>query len=376
METITDIRKDAYLNKSFFVLGKSLNHCYDCKYCRANDGEQLSFQMLPGEIDPRLKNIPVAVNLFYGDPLIQRMHTLNLLNRLEENGHRGPVVVITKGDLSRFPTKSNGERWKLDLHIGVSTFGVDSPYDGGSMEQFLNNLYKAEILNYKFNIEFRPIIKGINDSPEVIENIMQLASKFNVPVGYCGLQVPKFLMTKIAEEGLPFEPYENLPFGLKKYISPEVEHTIWEMADKYGVKVFVKTSCLLASQHGYERDFNAHYYRPNEVHCDRCPMFKSCRKFKNKLDRRTQKIGMVLPWAEAKLVRKDTEPCLLCKTDICKIPSPDCEGLKGNVIKLPDGLTRADIRMVKWLTGYMAESKITEEPYLSGAWFDGNWRKR
>lgn len=370
------IRKDAYLNKSFMVIGKSLNHCYNCSYCRANDDEQYKFELLPGEIDPRLKDIPVAVNLFYGDPILQKMYTLNILDRLEKNGHRGPVVIITKGDLARFPESRNGKRWKLDLHFGLSTFGVDSPYDGGSMDTFLNNLYRAEILNYKFNIEFRPIIKGINDSEEVIENVMQLANRFNVPVGYCGLQVPKFLEDKILREELPFEPYEGYTFGLKKYISPEVEQMIWEKADKYNVKVFVKTSCLLAHQHGYERDFNAHYYRPNEVNCERCPMFKSCMKFKSKLDRRKQKIGMILPWEEAKLLKKDSEPCLLCKADICKIPSPDCQGLKGNVIKLPDGLTRADIRMVKWLTGYMAESRITEEPYLSDVWFDGNWRKR
>ena len=31
--------KELYLTKSFFSVGKSLNHCFNCKYCRANDSE-------------------------------------------------------------------------------------------------------------------------------------------------------------------------------------------------------------------------------------------------------------------------------------------------------------------------------------------------
>ena len=64
--------KELYLTKSFFSVGKSLNHCFNCKYCRANDSEFYDYTIvLPGEVNPLFKSLPVSVNLFYGDPMIQ-----------------------------------------------------------------------------------------------------------------------------------------------------------------------------------------------------------------------------------------------------------------------------------------------------------------
>ena len=57
--------------------------------------------------------------------------------------------------------------FNLDLHFGLSTFGVDSKYDGGNMERFKRNLEYARELGYKYSIEFRPIIKDINSSKEI-----------------------------------------------------------------------------------------------------------------------------------------------------------------------------------------------------------------
>ena len=181
-----DLFKDAYFGKSFMMVGDSLPHCLNCSYCRANDNEEKHFHILPSELNPLFKNIPVAVNIFYGDPMLQIDNTLSFLDRLEEEKHEGPVIIITKGDLTKFPSD---RKFNLDLHFGLSTFGVDSRYDGGNMKRFIENLEYAKKLGYKYSIEFRPIIKGHNDNIGTIGKICDLAEEHKTGIGYCGLQM-------------------------------------------------------------------------------------------------------------------------------------------------------------------------------------------
>ncbi len=47
-----------------------------------------------------LRQLPVAVNNFYGDPVIQWKNTLEKLGSLETSRHAGPVGIIMKGKLS------------------------------------------------------------------------------------------------------------------------------------------------------------------------------------------------------------------------------------------------------------------------------------
>jgi len=165
-----DLFKEAYFAKSFMMIGDELNHCFDCAYCRANNKETLSFHKLPSELNPNFRSIPVAVNCFYGDPMLQIDNTIDLLKRLESDNHTGPVIIITKGDVS----KMNNRHFNLDLHFGISTCGKGAEkYDGGSWNQFIKNLNYCKDNNYRYHIEFRPIIKNINDSDESFNAVIE-----------------------------------------------------------------------------------------------------------------------------------------------------------------------------------------------------------
>lgn len=171
-ESTTDL---ALFAKSFYLLGDSLDYCYDCKYCRLNGEkfEEKHYNILPSEINDNFTNIPVAINLFYGDPLLQIDNTINYLKRLEAIKHKGPVIIITKGDFKKFPDVS----FDLDLHIAFSTFGVNSPLDGSTIKRFENNLkeIKKRKNNYKYSIEYRPIIYNVNDNFEAFDRVLSLA---------------------------------------------------------------------------------------------------------------------------------------------------------------------------------------------------------
>lgn len=160
---------------SFYNMGKSLDKCFECTYCLIKNTQYENMVL------PKDKDCPVSVNLFYGDPMLQIGCTADILNMLEDNNHRGKVVMITKGDFSKFPYKQRN----LDLHVGFSTFGIDNEMDGGSLKQFEENLKTS--LKYggiKFHIEYRPIIKGVNDD---VRRVMELAEQYDYPVAYGGL---------------------------------------------------------------------------------------------------------------------------------------------------------------------------------------------
>ena len=84
------LNKKLLFAKSFNMIGDSLNHCYDCKYCRLNGEktEEKHYSILPDEVNDNFKNIPIAVNLFYGDPLLQVYNTVRYLRMLEKIGHK------------------------------------------------------------------------------------------------------------------------------------------------------------------------------------------------------------------------------------------------------------------------------------------------
>lgn len=359
----TDI---ALFAKSFYLLGDSLDHCYDCKYCRLNGekSEDKHYNMLPSEINPIFTNLPVAVNLFYGDPLLQIDNTVNYLRKLEEAEHKGPVIIVTKGDFSKFPD----ERFNLDLHIAFSTFGVNSYLDGSSMERFENNLKQIELRknNYKYSIEYRPIVYDVNDTVEAFEKVFTLAKKYNLAVGYSGLQGKPESVKIWQEKKINLQPYPGYKFGHKKIIDDKVVMLFEKMAKYFNVPVFRKTSCLFSYVHGFERDYNAHYYRPNEMGCNNCIMKDKCMNFKKNLSL-DNNLDEVIPF-KYEIINKQKHECILKKKGICEYPTEDCSNISGNVIHISKMLTTSDVRVIKWLTGYTVDADFNDSFLISEDW--------
>jgi len=362
-EKTTDL---AALSKSFYLLGDSLDYCYDCKYCRLNGEkfEEKHYNILPSEINPNFTNIPVAINLFYGDPLLQIDNTINYLKRLEAVGHKGPVIIVTKGDFSKFPDQA----FNLDLHIAFSTFGVNSPLDGNTMERFENNLKqtKKRKNNYKYSIEYRPIIYNVNDSFEDFDRVFKLAQEYNLAIGYSGLQGKPESVKIWQEQEINLQPYPGYKFGHKKIIDKKIIELFERMGKSYGVPVFRKTSCLFSYTHDMSRDYNAHYYRPTELGCDKCIMQEKCNTFKLNLSL-DKDLHDIIPF-QYEIINKENHVCILKQKGICEYPTEDCSHISGRIIRIPQTLTTSDVRVIKWLTGYTVDANFYESSKISEAW--------
>ena len=365
MEDI-NISPFALFAKSFYLLGDSLDYCYDCKYCRLN-GEKLEekhYSILPSEINEVFTNIPIAVNLFYGDPLLQIDNTINYLKRLESANHKGPVVIITKGDFTKFPDIP----FNLDLHVAFSTFGVNSNLDGSTMERFENNLKatRNRVNNYKYSIEYRPIIYNVNDTVEAFTKVLSLAREYNLAIGYSGLQGKPESVKIWKEQELDLKPYPGYSFGHKKIIDDKVVKLFEALAKKYNVPVFRKTSCLFSYVHNLPRDYNAHYYRPTELGCNNCVMHDKCMSYKNSLPSNNN-LDDIIPF-DYEIINKINHECILKKKGICEFPTEDCSHISGNIIYINNKITTSDVRVIKWLTGYTVDANFFEDAHISDAW--------
>jgi hypothetical protein len=358
--------KDLYISKSFCCIGKNIKNCYGCSFCRiSQQKEEFQYSVLPSTINENFTKIPIAINLFYGDPLIQKDLTLKYLLELEKENHQGPVVIITKGLLKHFDLPDDLE---LDLHLAFSTFGIwwGNNYDDFSHSITERNIetFKRRYYKYHKSIEFRPICYGINDSPEIIENVFKLAYNNNMAIGYSGLQGVPELVKYWDENNIDLKPYPGFKFGHKKSISNEVQQIFDEFSDKYKVPIFRKTSCLISYTHNLERDYNAHYYRPTEMNCDKCVMKSKCFSFK---DNQQTDFKDIVPF-DFEIIEKQNHECILKKKNICEFPTDDCSKISGKIIKIDKKLTTADVRVIKWLTGYTVDADFEESNFLSDEW--------
>lgn len=307
-------------------------------------------------------------------PLLQLDNTIKFLKNLEKSKHNGPVVIITKGDFSKFPKID----FDLDLHFAFSTFGLEnsgqidrSKYDGSTFKRFLNNLETAKKIDkYKYSIEFRPIIFGINDSIDSISSVINTAHYYKLPVGYSGLQGKPNVVKYWEAKNYDFKPYPGYSFGHKKSLSDEVKSDIISLAKEKDVNVFSKTSCLLSYTHKLNRDYNSHYYRPNEVGCFDCVMKNKCFKAKEKrynMDKFYNEFKDVIPF-NFDIIIKSNHECILKKKGICEFPTEDCSKISGPLIKINEQITTADVRVIKWITGFTVDADFVEQSYLSKVW--------
>jgi hypothetical protein len=357
--------EDLYVSKSFCCIGKNTQNCLGCSFCRAQNKGEFEYSTIPARINPYFINLPVAVNLFYGDPLVYRDSTIQYLKLLEASGHTAPVLLITKGRLNTFKLPP----LNLNLHFAFSTFGMKHPYDMYSHERLVENIkiFEKRGYPYKKSIEFRPICYGINDSKKTIDGVFKIAAKHQMAIGYSGLQGVPELVKHWEETGIDLHPYPGFKFGHKKSISSEVQDIFYEMSIRYAVPIFRKTSCLISYVHNMPRDYNAHYYRPIEMDCGNCPMAGKCFKFKRAQCADKKTIEHLIPF-DFTIEERANHTCILKKKGVCEFPSDDCSHISGKIIFIQEKLSTADVRVIKWLTGYTVDADFTESSFLNDKW--------
>lgn len=126
-----------------------------------------------------LLDLPVSVNNL-ADPAILAESTAKKLNTLVEDGHTGPVALITKGNLNTPWWRENLTYWAktLNLFVFVSISGLPKSIEPMPTEHRWQTIRAAKDSGCKVVSYIRPIIHTINDSPTLIRDLFEKSVYF------------------------------------------------------------------------------------------------------------------------------------------------------------------------------------------------------
>ena len=220
-------------------------------------------------------NFPVAVNNFYGDPLIQWRNTCQRLDRLLAQRHQGPVALITKGAFTSakiaYLQKVQAQGLRLIVLVSISELPDYEKVAQAPRYRNIAMLYEAGIPTVAY---VRPMTPPLNTSPEVIDRIMKgLVENHARTVCLAGFRGDDVLVKDM-------NPDDKIRWTMRvKLLTGDVYSAFKEKCQKAGIRLFVRTSCAAASELKLQRSWNPYYNSPNLCHCSEldCPLIETCR---------------------------------------------------------------------------------------------------
>jgi len=218
-----------------------------------------------------IKNIPVCINNYYGDPVIQWDNTINKLKKLADEKHEGIVSIITRGFINDEKAKELAEITKnLKFLVIVSVSELPEriePLSHKERYQTIKNLKKAGI---KVLPNVRPIIPEENGRPEVLESIFKNLADSGVDhIIISGFRGDDNLIDKMDLD-------KKIEWSLRiKIITPEINKIINDLSKKYNIRLSRRVACGVATEFMKIPD-NPYYLSPQLVGCDSCPNYLMC----------------------------------------------------------------------------------------------------
>jgi DNA repair photolyase len=267
--------------------GLSLNHIQgcplDCAYCirhtyglwdqrvpRALMTDAQAVEELVGHRYFQPHVTPVQVFNRATDPFLPvvRSHTFAVLEDLDSRELRNHVLVITRHQMKPDDVKRLNQLTHVKVTLLFTYSGIDNkdiePYPSHVAAESLKLMSAPEYRQYRTVLYWRPLVPGLNDSPEHLAAALELSKHADATV-FTGL----FYRDQIAEyyraNGLP-EPYEDT--ARRKIVPETLEERVLSTFAGTG-RLFRKTSCAVAFAHGLP-DYNGHYGVPEL--CDICPL--------------------------------------------------------------------------------------------------------
>ncbi len=214
---------------------------------------------------------PVQVFNRATDPMLPRVksHLFAVLADLDARGLRNHVLVITRykvtaQDCQRFNEMRNVKLTLLFTYSGIDDKRIE-PYPSGVAANSLR-LASALAGRYRTILYWRPLVPGLNDTPQHLARAVRLSAAANATV-FTGLFYRNEIANYYKANGLP-EPYDDT--ARRKIVPETLEERVLD-AFAHGGRgpLFRKTSCAVSFAHELP-DYNGHY-GVREL-CDICPV--------------------------------------------------------------------------------------------------------
>ncbi len=221
-----------------------------------------------------LRQIPVAVNNFYGDPVLQWENTMEKLEALKASRHAGPIGIILKGELKENHIVGLQKMKKAGLNLVclISISELTKMEGTGSAHRYTNIklLNEAGIPAIAY---IRPMMPPFNTSEKVLNkifsNLKRVGCKMAVVSGFRG---DESMIDKLS-------PDMKIKWAMRVKVMPgEIYQRVKKYAEKNNVQLFTRTACAVAYAVGGKRTYNPYYNSPNLVKCEElnCPLRKTC----------------------------------------------------------------------------------------------------
>ena len=267
--------------------GLSLNHIQgcplDCAYCiRHTYG--LWDQRVPRALMTDAHAVEELVNHRYFQPHVTpvqlfnratdpflpvvRPHTFAVLEDLDERGLTNHVLVITRHqmkpeDIAWLNALAHLKVTLLFTYSGITSRDIE-PYPSSVAAESLKLMSTPTHRKYRTILYWRPLVPGLNDSPEHLGAAHQLAAHADATV-FTGLFYRDEIADYYRANNLP-EPYDDT--ARRKIVPETLEARVLAAFDNT-TPLFRKTSCAVSYAHGLP-DYNGHY-GIREL-CDICPL--------------------------------------------------------------------------------------------------------
>ena len=221
-----------------------------------------------------LRKIPVAVNNFYGDPVIQWENTIEKLGNLEKSRHTGPIGIIMKGKLDERKVAELKEKKEKGLNlvilISISELTELEGTDSAHRYENIRMLTEAGVPAIAY---IRPMMPPFNTSEEVIGKIFsQLKEAGCTSAVASGFRGDEALVERLS-------PDERVQWAMRVKVMPgEIFKRIKKYAEANNIQLFTRTACAVSAATGGERTYNPYYNSPNLVKCTElnCPIQDTC----------------------------------------------------------------------------------------------------
>jgi DNA repair photolyase len=269
--------------------GLSLNHIQgcplDCAYCirhtyglwdqrvpRAlmSDSEAVEHLVEHRYFQPHVT--PVQLFNRATDPFLPavRPHTFAVLEDLDQRELTNHVLVITRHQMKPYDYSRLNQLRHLKLTLLFTYSGIDNkdiePYPSSVAARSLKLMSAPAGRKYRTILYWRPLVPGLNDSPEHLATARELSTRADATV-FTGLFYRDQIAAYYRANKLP-EPYEGT--ARRKIVPETLEQRVLEVF-RGSITLFRKTSCAVSFVHDLP-DYNGHIGIP-EI-CDICPLYQ------------------------------------------------------------------------------------------------------
>lgn len=304
-------------------------------------------------IKQMFKQIPIALNNYYGDPVIQWDNTMMKIKQLNEEHHQGPVAIITRGLIDEKMAKELKENSNNlpKLIVLPSLSGLPKHIEPASHTHRYKTIENCVANGIPVMACVRPLIPELNGSEEILDEMFRKTKE----AGCNHITISGFRGDDALVKDMELE--EKHEWSLRiKIMSKDVAERCTRLADKYEIDLSKRVSCGVAKALGDDSSFNPYQYCPNLAGCDTCSIKNTCVAETN-VNHETIEFLKSIGFDVEYKTGRDTAVCRVTPDKRTKCPSCCTCCFIVNMPKLylhNENVSLADLTFLRFFTGVLS----------------------